>query len=86
MTRELKAVEWTGKAGQPMYFRFSDHGVGKTESYADGEVTVDLDPFGEVIGIELLSGDPANFAWLWKITKDYGLSLAKLQLAPSGIS
>jgi uncharacterized protein YuzE len=74
MIRELKEVEHSGKPGDPAYLRFSNMPIARTESYADGEVNVDLDDYNEVVGIEMLSGEPEEWAALAEIAKRYSLS------------
>ena len=76
--RELKAVEWTQIAGDPIYLRFSNDDVVETESHAAGELNVDLDAAGEVVGIELLSTDPDEIEALAAIARRFRLVLAPL--------
>ena len=49
---------------------FSNHSVARTESYAGGEVNVnvDVDDRNQVIGIEMLSIDAEEFAVLADVT------------------
>jgi len=82
MNQDLKNIEWSGKVGEPMYFRFSTAPVATTESHAGGEVNVDLDAHDAVIGVELLSGDAEDFSVFLKIAETRGLDLAGVHLAP----
>jgi uncharacterized protein YuzE len=82
MSQSLKNIEWSGKVGEPMYFRFSSAPVATTESHAGGEVNVDLDGHDEVVGVELLSGDAEDFSVFLKIAQTRGLDLAGVHLAP----
>jgi uncharacterized protein YuzE len=80
MLRELKEIEGGDHA---VYLRFTKLPVARTTSYANGEVMVDLDHYGEVIGIEVLSLDPAELAAVAEIATRYRLSFSKLtELAP----
>jgi hypothetical protein len=72
VNRELKNIEWNGGIGEPMYFRFSDASVTRTEAYAGGEVNVDVDENGDVTGVELLTGDVEDFAVFLKIVQAWG--------------
>ncbi|MBV8081492.1 MAG: DUF2283 domain-containing protein [Candidatus Eremiobacteraeota bacterium] len=83
MTQMLKRIEWNGVTGDPMYFRFSDSIVAATESHAAGEVNVDLDANGAVVGVELLSGDAADFTAFFEIAEARGLDLAGVHLSPA---
>jgi len=82
MTRQLKGIEWSGTIGEPMYFRFLEAPVAQTDSYAGGEVNVDLDSSGNVIGVELLTGDAADFAVFLKIAEERRLDLTGVHLSP----
>jgi len=73
MIRELKEIEWNGKAGDPVYLRFSNLPIAKTEAYASGEVNVDLDHYSEVVGIEMLSIDPDEWEAVALIGKAHRL-------------
>ena len=68
MIHELNAIEWSGKTGDPVYLRFSEARVARTESYANGEINVDFDDNNDVIGIEMLSTDPEE----WEVTARIG--------------
>jgi uncharacterized protein YuzE len=82
MSQELKNIEWSGRVGEPMYFRFSNAPVATTEPHAGGEVNVDLDSHDEVVGVELLSGDAEDFAVFLKVAERRGLGLAGVHLSP----
>jgi uncharacterized protein YuzE len=72
MLRELKDVEQGEHAA---YLRFSKMPRVKTKMFADGQINVDLDSSGEVIGIEILSLDPEDLRALAQIATEYKLSL-----------
>jgi hypothetical protein len=80
--RELKDIESSGRPGEPIYFIFSKLPIEHTEAHADGEVNVDVDHYNEVVGIELLSGKPENFAVFFEIVKHRALSLTGIDLVP----
>jgi uncharacterized protein YuzE len=80
MIRELKGIERDTPDG-PAYLRFSDMKIARTESYAGGEVMVDLDGHNEVVGIEMLSSDPEEWAAFAEIAQKYRLSLSLLLTA-----
>ncbi len=69
-TRELQQVEWRGRLHDPAYLRFSDNPVARTGLFADGEVTVDYDEHGDVVGIEMLSTEPEE----WEAVAQIGRS------------
>lgn len=73
--RELKEIE---PGDHATYLRFSKLPVAKTRSLAEGEINVDLDHYGEVVGIEVLSLEPEEMQALATIVKEYGLSLSHL--------
>lgn len=73
MIRELKEIEWDGKADDPVYLRFSKMAVAKTKAYASGEINVDLGHDNEVVGIEMLSIDPDEWEAVFRIGKENGL-------------
>ncbi|GEM_PF-2561576 len=73
MIRELKEIEWSGKVGDPVYLRFTNFPIAKTEAHANGEVNVDLDDYNEVVGIEMLSTDPDEWEAVFRAGKQYGL-------------
>jgi hypothetical protein len=50
--------------------------IARTESYARGEVNVDIDDYNEVVGIEMLSRDPEEWAAFAEIAQKYRLSLS----------
>lgn len=81
MSGELKEIEWSGKAGDPVYLRFSDRAVAKTEAHAKGEVNVDLDSSNEVIGIEMLSTDPDEWEAVARVGKEHNLRFELLLAA-----
>lgn len=70
--RELKEVE---NRDNVLYLHFSKLPVAHTKSYADGEINVDLDHYGEVVGIEVLSLGPDELSALSAIVSKYRLSL-----------
>ncbi|HVA33631.1 MAG TPA: DUF2283 domain-containing protein [Candidatus Baltobacteraceae bacterium] len=78
MKTELKGIEGADCGGGPIYLRFSNHSVARTESYAGGEVNVDVDDRNQVIGIEMLSIDAEEIAALADVTRVYDLSLLPL--------
>lgn len=82
MNQSLRNIEWSGAVGEPMYFRFSNALVASTESHAAGEVNVDVDDHGNVVGVELLSGDAKDFSVFLEIAKTRGLDLTRVHLAP----
>ena len=82
MQQTLKEIEWNGVVGGPMYFRFSDLPVATTEAFSAGNVNIDVDGDGEVVGAELLSGDAEDFAVFLKIAETRGLDLSGVHLAP----
>ncbi len=82
MKQTLKAIEWNGVVGDPMYFLFSDSPVATTEAFAAGNVNIDVDGDGKVVGVELLSGDVEDFAVFLKIAETRGLDLSGVHLAP----
>ncbi len=82
MTQTLRAIEWSGVVGDPMYFRFSDASVAATQEFAAGEVNIDVDSDGKVVGAELLSGDAEDFAVFLRIAEARGLDLSGVHLAP----
>lgn len=73
MMRELQEIKWSGKAGDPVYLRFTKLPVARTDSYANGEVNVDLDASNEVVGIEMLSTDPDQWAAVGRIGQEHSL-------------
>jgi hypothetical protein len=73
MIRELKEIERHDAEG-PVYLRFSNMTIERTESYANGEVNVDIDHYNEVVGIEMLSFEPEEFSALGDVAKKYNLS------------
>lgn len=75
MIRELKEIERDTPDG-PAYLRFSNMNIARTESYAGGEVNVDIDDYNEVVGIEMLSSDPEEWAAFAEIAQKYRLSLS----------
>jgi uncharacterized protein YuzE len=56
-----------------VYLRFAETAIVKTSTYAGGEVNVDLDASGEVVGIEMLSIEPEEFEAVAKIGKEHDL-------------
>lgn len=76
MTRELLAVE--GGGTEPVYLRFSERTIARTESYAGGEVNVDVDDRNDVVGIEMLNTDPEEIAALASVAQTYNLRLGRL--------
>jgi uncharacterized protein YuzE len=81
--KELKEIEEDVDHGIS-YLRFTKLPVVRTESYAGGEVNVDLDAYGHVVGIEMLSSEQAELSALVDITKKYSLNLNGLRLAKRG--
>jgi hypothetical protein len=73
MIHELREIEWSRKAGDPVYLRFATTPVTRTEAHANGEVNVDLDAQGGVVGIEMLSTDPGEWAAVGRIAERYHL-------------
>lgn len=73
IARELQRVEWSGTTPDPAYLRFSDSDVDQTVIYGNGEVTVDLDQHGDVIGIEMLSTDSEEWETVAQIGKAHDL-------------
>jgi uncharacterized protein YuzE len=73
MIRELDEIEWSGTAGDPVYLRFTKLPISKTLVRANGEVTVDLDAYNEVVGIEMLSTDPEEWVAVAEIGKEHSL-------------
>ncbi|HXF33255.1 MAG TPA: DUF2283 domain-containing protein [Candidatus Acidoferrales bacterium] len=76
MTKELMAVEGGGKG--PVYLRFSERTIARTESYAGGELNVDVDDCNEVVGIEMLATEPEEIAALASVAQTYDLHLGRL--------
>ena len=73
MIRELKEIEWSQEPGDPVYLRFTEAEVVRTEAYADGEVNVDLDDHDEVVGIEMLGTDSDEWETVFRIGKQHDL-------------
>jgi uncharacterized protein YuzE len=73
VARALKEIEWDGRPGDPVYLRFTTMAVVQTAAYANGEVNVDLDTSGDVVGIEMLSIDPEEFGAVAQIGKKHDL-------------
>lgn len=73
MASDLREIEWSGTPGDPFYLRFSRKPIAKTEEHVNGEVNVDLDRDGHVVGVEMLSGDPLEWEVLGKIGKERNL-------------
>jgi len=69
--RALKTVESSEDA---VYLRFSKLTIARSVSYANGEINVDIDDHGEVIGIEMLSLDPQEMQALAEIATKYSLN------------
>ena len=84
--RELTDIQYSGIPGEPIYFVFSNQVVDHTDSYAGGEVNVDIDPHDEVVGIELLSGSPSNFDVFFDIVRQRDLGISGIHLAPQRAS
>lgn len=78
MLRDLKGVEGGDEA---LYLRFTNLPIGKTLSYASGEVNVDLDHHGKVVGIGMLSLDSEEVQVLAEIAREYGLNFDALEHA-----
>ena len=76
--RELMLVEGSGGPEKPLYLRFSSTPVTRTESFASGEVNVDLDAQNQVIGIEMLSTDPEELEVLARLMRSHDLRLTGL--------
>ena len=76
--RELKEIENNEDAS---YLRFSHFPIARTKTYADGEVNVDLDHCGEVVGIEVLSYGAEELKALGEIVKEYQLRTESLRFA-----
>lgn len=75
MLREIEGIEHSDRAS---YLRFSNMPVERTHCFADGEINVDLDTDGEVVGIEVLSLDYEELQTLADLAKKYRLSLTLL--------
>jgi hypothetical protein len=78
MGKIVQSIEWSGRVGDPLYLRFSHEPVNDTESFAHDEVTVDLDVKRDVVGIEMLSTGPEEFAALADLARSHGIALASL--------
>lgn len=76
MIRELKDVEQSTEGGRAVYYlRFSNLPIAKTEMLAHGLANVDIDHYGEVVGIELLEVGPETADALLQVVKEHALSL-----------
>lgn len=78
MMQRLKEIEPRTHDRDPIYMRFSDCAVERTDSYVDGEVNVDVDQRNEVIGVELLSVGPDELRALASIIERHNLDIAPL--------
>ncbi len=78
MSRLLVEIESNETLRGPIYLRFSNQTVERTESYSSGEVNVDLDHHHELIGIEMLSLGPNQIAALADIVRAHDLDLRPL--------
>jgi len=82
MRQALRGIEWSGIIGEPIYFRFLDASVVNTESHAGGMVNIDVDAFGNIVGVKLLSDDAEAFTVLLRLAGERGLDLKGLHLSP----
>lgn len=78
MARILREIESGDQERSPIYLRFSTHVVDHTETYANGEVNADIDPYNEVVGIEMLSTGPEQLKTLADLSKRYDLDMTPL--------
>jgi uncharacterized protein YuzE len=70
--RELKEIE---RGDEAVYLRFSHLPIARTQTFADGELNVDLDHYNEVVGIEILSLGPIETKALAEVVAEHRLSL-----------
>jgi Protein of unknown function (DUF2283) len=75
---ELKEVKSTDDV---LYLYFSNLPISRTQSLANGEINVDLDHYGHVVGIEVLSLGPEQMQALSGIVAEHKLSLSNLAKA-----
>jgi uncharacterized protein YuzE len=75
MLSELKEVKSTDDV---LYLYFSKLPISRTQSLANGEINVDLDHYGHVVGIEVLSLEPEQMQALSGVVSEYKLSLSNL--------
>ncbi len=79
MIRELQEIEVADPVpNAPVYLRFSDLPIARTESYANDEVIVDLDERNEVVGIEMLSTELEEMSALLQLARSHQLGLRLL--------
>lgn len=77
---ELRQIQETQKAdGNVLYLYYSRLPVSRTKEFANGEINVDLDEQGEVVGIEVLSLEIEELAALKEIASQYQLNLDDLR-------
>ena len=81
MRKKLKEIENDGKPRSVIYLRFSYHVIERTETYSAGEVNVDVDPYNEVAGIEMLSMGSPQLKALSEIVARYDLDVSPLLMA-----
>ncbi len=81
MIKTLKEIERGDRERSPIYLRFSNHVVARTETHDRGEVNVDVDHYGEVVGVEMLSVGPGQLKALSEIVQRYDLDLSPLFIA-----
>lgn len=81
MIKKLKEIENDGQPRSPIYLRFSNHVIERTESYAEGEVNVDVDHYNEVVGIEILSMGAPQLKALSEIVAQYDLDISPMFMA-----
>lgn len=81
MSKTLKDIERGERERSPIYLRFSNHVIGRTESYARGEVNVDVDHYDQVVGIEMLSAGPNALRALSEVVQQYDLDVNPLFMA-----
>ena len=81
MAHELKEIEWDGKPRDLVYLHFSDAPIVRMEEHAEGEVVVDFDRSGDVVGIEMLSLDADIWEAVFRIGKQHDLGFTLLLAA-----
>jgi len=70
-----------------MYFHFNDNAIAKTKSYARGEVNVDLDASGMLVGVEVLSFGEDEIAALSSLAQEHHLDIATIfrEISPQAV-